>query len=134
MLRTLLILAASLVVAWLVFIVFVFVARPPQTSVRDALRLLPDTLRLVRDIARDHAIPRRTRWLLWVLLGYLALPIDLVPDFLPVIGYADDAIVVTLVLRHVVRRAGPDKLRQHWRGTDDGLLSLQRLLRLPTSN
>jgi uncharacterized membrane protein YkvA (DUF1232 family) len=51
-----------------------------------------------------------------------------------VVGYADDAILVTLVLRHVMRRAGPEKLREHWPGSDDGLASLQRLLRLPNSN
>ena len=54
---------------------------------------------------------------LWLLLGYLALPIDLVPDFIPVLGYADDAIVVALVLRSVVRRAGPDAIERHWPGT-----------------
>jgi uncharacterized membrane protein YkvA (DUF1232 family) len=133
MLRTVIVVAVSLIVAWLAFVAFVFVARPEQTRLRDAMRLLPDTLRLVRSIARDRTIPRRTRWLVWALVAYLALPIDLVPDFVPVVGYADDAILVTLVLRHVIRRAGPDKLRQHWPGSDDGLTSLQRLLRLPSS-
>jgi hypothetical protein len=50
---------------------------------------------------------------------YLAIPIDLVPDFVPVLGYADDAIIVTLVLRSVVRRAGLGAVRHHWPGTDD---------------
>jgi uncharacterized membrane protein YkvA (DUF1232 family) len=134
MLRTVIVVAASLIVAWLAFVAFVFVARPEQTTLRDAVRLLPDTLRLVRSLASDRTIPRRTRWLVWALVAYLALPIDLVPDFVPVVGYADDAILVTLVLRHVMRRAGHDKLRQHWPGDDDGLASLQRLLRLPRSN
>jgi uncharacterized membrane protein YkvA (DUF1232 family) len=134
MLRTVIVVALSLAVAWLAFVAFVFVARPEQTTLRDAMRLLPETLRLVRNIARDRTIPRRTRWLVWALVAYLALPIDLVPDFVPVVGYADDAILVTLVLRHVMRRAGPEKLREHWPGSDDGLASLQRLLRLPHSN
>jgi uncharacterized membrane protein YkvA (DUF1232 family) len=129
MVRTVLVVAASLIVVWLAFVACVVVARPEQTTLRDAMRLLPDTLRLVRNIARDRAVPRRTRWLVWALVAYLALPIDLVPDFVPVVGYADDAILVTLVVRHVVRRAGPEKLRQHWPGSDDGLVSLQRLLR-----
>jgi uncharacterized membrane protein YkvA (DUF1232 family) len=64
---------------------------------------------------------------LWLLLGYLAMPIDLVPDVIPVIGYADDAIVVALVLRSVVRRAGPDAVVRHWPGTPDGLAAVQRL-------
>ena len=105
-----------------------------QASLREALRLLPETLRLLRRLVADHAIARRTRWLVWGLLGYLAFPIDLVPDFLPVIGYADDAIITSLVLRHVIRKAGPDKLKEHWPGSPGGLAALQQFLRLPGSN
>jgi|SRR5690349_19423567 uncharacterized membrane protein YkvA (DUF1232 family) len=101
-----------------------------QTSRRDALRLLPDTLRLLRHLVRDHTIPRRTRWLVWALFGYLACPIDLIPDFVPVIGYADDVIITSLVLRHVIRKAGPQTLQTHWAGTPEGLAALHRLLRL----
>jgi uncharacterized membrane protein YkvA (DUF1232 family) len=50
-----------------------------------------------------------------------------VPDFVPVLGYADDAIVVSLVLRSVVRRAGASVVRGHWPGTDDGLAAVGRL-------
>ncbi len=64
---------------------------------------------------------------LWLLLGYLLLPIDLIPDFLPVIGYADDVIVLALVLRSVVRHAGVTAVREHWSGTPDGLQVLGRL-------
>ena len=64
-----------------------------------------------------------------LLLGYLALPFDLIPDFIPVLGYADDAIIVTLVLRSVVRRAGEDAVRAHWPGSDDGFAALARLVR-----
>jgi uncharacterized membrane protein YkvA (DUF1232 family) len=131
MLRTVAVVAACLVVAWLAFIAFVFVIRPDGTSLRDAMRLLPDTLRLVRRLAADRTMPRRTRWLVGLLLLYLASPVDLVPDFVPAIGYADDAIITALVLRHVIRRAGPRKLREHWPGSADGLSTLTRLLRLP---
>jgi uncharacterized membrane protein YkvA (DUF1232 family) len=62
-----------------------------------------------------------------VLLGYLLLPIDLVPDFIPVIGYADDAIVVALVLRFATRHAGADALGRHWPGTPQGLQALRAL-------
>jgi uncharacterized membrane protein YkvA (DUF1232 family) len=133
MLRTLLILVVVLVGTWVVFVAFVAIARPDQTTIRDALRLLPDAVRLVRRVAADHTIPRRTRWLLWFLLVYLVSPIDLIPDFIPVIGYADDVVVAGFVLRLVVRRAGSEKLREHWPGTPEGLAALQRLLRLPTT-
>ncbi|WP_219509454.1 YkvA family protein [Nonomuraea ceibae] len=62
-----------------------------------------------------------------LLIAYLALPLDLVPDFIPVLGYADDAIIVTAVLRSVVRRAGLPAVRRHWPGTDDGFAVLTRL-------
>jgi uncharacterized membrane protein YkvA (DUF1232 family) len=70
---------------------------------------------------------------LWLLLAYLAIPIDLVPDLVPVLGYADDAIIVTLVLRSVVRRAGARVIRRHRPGTDDGFAALARLTGLQLS-
>jgi uncharacterized membrane protein YkvA (DUF1232 family) len=131
--RTLLIVVGALVAVWLAFVLFVAIAKPDGTSLRDALRLLPDILRLVRRLATDRAIPRRTRWLVWALLAYLLLPIDLIPDFVPVLGYADDVIVTSLVLRYVIRRAGMAKVEEHWPGPPEGLAGLRRLLRLPNS-
>jgi uncharacterized membrane protein YkvA (DUF1232 family) len=89
--------------------------------------VLPDVLRLIRRLAADDTQPRGIRVRLALLLAYLALPIDLIPDFFPVLGYADDAIIVTLVLRNVVRRAGVDAVREHWPGTDAGFGVLTRL-------
>jgi uncharacterized membrane protein YkvA (DUF1232 family) len=67
---------------------------------------------------------------LWLLFVYLAIPIDIVPDFIPVLGYADDAIIVMAVLRSVVRRAGIESVQRLWPGTPDGLSSLSTLARL----
>ena len=106
--------------------------RPDNTSVSDASRLLPDTLRLVRRLATDRAIPWSTRLWLYALLVYLASPLDLVPDIIPVIGYADDAIITSFVLRHFIARSGPAKLVEHWPGTPHGLALLQRVLRIDT--
>jgi uncharacterized membrane protein YkvA (DUF1232 family) len=117
----------GLVVIWLVMLVVLWRIKPDRAGLRDALRLLPDLLRLLRRLAGDRDLPRGIRIRLWLLLGYLLLPFDLVPDFIPVLGYADDAIVVVLALRSVVRHAGTDALRRHWPGTDDGLATLQRL-------
>jgi uncharacterized membrane protein YkvA (DUF1232 family) len=94
---------------------------------KEALRVLPDVLRLVRRLAADKSLPRGVRVRLWLLLVYLAIPIDLIPDFIPVLGYADDAIIVTAVLRGVVRRAGLDAVRAHWPGTEDGFAVVVRL-------
>jgi uncharacterized membrane protein YkvA (DUF1232 family) len=84
-------------------------------------------LRLVRRLAADKTLPRGVRIRLGLLVVYLAIPIDLIPDFVPVLGYADDAIIVTAVLRGVVRRAGLDAVRAHWPGTDDGFAAVARL-------
>jgi uncharacterized membrane protein YkvA (DUF1232 family) len=131
--KTLLVLGIAVVVAWLAFIAFVCVVRPDNTSLADAGRLLPDTLRLVKRLARDPGLPRSRRWLVWALLVYLAVPIDLVPDFIPVVGYADDAIITSFVLRHVIAHAGEPKLREHWPGSADGLATLLRILRVAPS-
>ena len=112
---------------WLALVAALWLTRPDDLRLRDLVRLLPDVLRLLRRLAADATLPRGVRVRLWLLLGYLAMPIDLVPDVIPVIGYADDAIVVALVLRSVVRRAGSDAVARHWPGTPDGLVALRRL-------
>jgi len=131
MLSLLTALAVSLAAAWVALIAFLLVARPRGSLLEEAVRILPDTLRLLRRIAVDSSLPRGVRVRLWLLFAYLAFPIDLVPDFIPVIGYADDAVLVGLVLRSVVQRAGPEALRRHWPGTPDGLAVLWRVARLP---
>jgi uncharacterized membrane protein YkvA (DUF1232 family) len=99
-----------------------YARRHPETiRLGDALRLLPDLVRLLRRLAADRSLPHGVRVRLFLLLAYLAAPIDLIPDFVPVLGYADDVLVVALVLRSVIRRAGPDALRRHWPGTPDAL-------------
>jgi uncharacterized membrane protein YkvA (DUF1232 family) len=129
--RVLIVVAATLVLLWLALIAYVWIARPDAASARDAVRLIPDILRLVRRIAADRSLPRGVRVRLWLLLGYLVFPIDLVPDVIPGLGYADDVVIVAAALRSVVRRAGPDAVRRHWPGTDAGLSTLWRLTRLP---
>ncbi|MEV6447475.1 YkvA family protein [Amycolatopsis sp. NPDC051716] len=118
---------AALLLAWAALLVALVLVRPRGGLLREALRLLPDVLRLVRRLAADKTLPRGVRIRLGLLLAYLALPIDLVPDFIPVLGYADDAILVSAVLRSVVRRAGLGAVRAHWPGTDDGFAALTRL-------
>lgn len=120
-------LGAALLLAWIALIVVLVIVRPRRGLLPEALRLLPDVLRLVRRLAADKTLPRGVRMRLGLLLVYLASPIDLVPDFIPVLGYADDAIVVTAVLRGVVRRAGLAAVRAHWPGTDDGFAAVVRL-------
>ena len=116
--------AAGLLLLWVLLLVVLWRTKPDDRLIREALRLLPDVLRLVARLARDSSLPRGLRIRLWLLLGYLALPIDLVPDFIPVIGYADDAILLVWTLRSVTRIAGTDAVTRHWPGTPQGLQAL----------
>lgn len=119
--------AAALLLAWVALVVVLVAVRPRGGLLKEAVRLLPDVLRLIRRLAADKSLPRGVRVRLALLMVYLAVPIDLVPDFIPVLGYADDAIVATAVLRSVVRRAGLPAVRAHWPGTDDGFAAVVRL-------
>lgn len=121
---------AGLALLWLLLIAVLWATKPDELRVRELLRLLPDVVRLVRRLAADRALPRGVRVRLWLLLAYLVSPIDIVPDFIPVLGYADDAVIVALVLRSVIRRAGPAAVARHWPGTPEGLAALRRLARL----
>jgi len=121
---------AALVLLWLVLFLCLALLRPEGSSLRDAARTLPDVVRLVHRLARDRDLSRSVRARLAFLLVYLALPIDLVPDFIPLLGYADDAIITGIVLRSVIRRAGPDVVRRHWPGSDEGLAIVGRLCRV----
>ncbi|GGQ19850.1 YkvA family protein [Streptomyces mutabilis] len=123
----------GLMLTWLLVIAAMLIVRPRGSLFTEAIRLLPDLLRLIPRLARDPDLPRGARVRLWLLLAYLAMPIDLVPDFIPVLGYADDAIVVAAVLRAIVRRASPHALNRHWPGTDDGLAAVRRLAGLPAA-
>ena len=112
---------------WIALVIALAIARPADLSVTDALRLLPDVVVLLRRLAADSNLPRGIRIRLILLLIYLLLPIDLIPDFIPVLGYTDDAIIVALALRSVTRRAGPEALDEHWPGTPKGLHAVRRL-------
>lgn len=128
-------LVLGLLAVWLILVVALLIAArrgPAPVTLREAARLLPDVLRLVRRLAADATVPRGVRVRLWLLLGYLLLPLDLVPDFIPVIGWADDAIVIALVLRSVVRRAGVDAIVRHWPGSEAGLAATLRLAGQPS--
>ncbi len=127
-------LAAGTVLAWFALVMALLAVRPRGGVPYEVLRLLPDVLRLVRRLAADRDLPHGVRVRLGVLVAYLAIPFDLIPDFVPVLGHADDAIIVTVVLRSVVRRAGISGVRQHWPGTDNGFIALCRLTGLPAGD
>lgn len=122
---------SGIMLAWLILIVAVWLVKPGDLRVGDMVRLLPDLLRLFKRVATDRAVPKMVRVELLLLLGYLVSPIDLIPDFIPIIGFLDDAVVVAIMLRIVVRTAGPEMLEKHWPGTPEGLRALRQLCGLP---
>ena len=97
-----------------------------RSEARALVRFIPDCVVLFRRLLGDARISRRRKWLLAAVIGYLALPLDLVPDFIPVAGQLDDAIVVALALRVVLRGAGPELVREHWPGPEDTLKLILR--------
>jgi uncharacterized membrane protein YkvA (DUF1232 family) len=103
------------------------VAAGRREEARALAGLVPDCLVLLRRLLGDERVPRRRKLLLVALLGYLALPFDLIPDLIPVAGQLDDVIVVALVLRHVLRGAGPELVREHWPGPEASLRLVLRL-------
>jgi uncharacterized membrane protein YkvA (DUF1232 family) len=117
----------SLVVAWITLLAVLAVWRPRGINLAEARRFVPDLVRLLRSLAADRSVSPGVRRRLGFGLAYLALPIDLIPDFVPVLGYADDVVVVGLVLRSVVRRAGPGAVDRHWQGSAAGLALVHKL-------
>ncbi len=102
-------------------------AHPETVRLRDALRLLPDLLRLLRRLLADGTLPTGVRVRVALLVAYLAMPFDLVPDFIPVAGQLDDAILLGLALRLLVRGSGPELVREHWPGPEESLRAVLRL-------
>jgi uncharacterized membrane protein YkvA (DUF1232 family) len=88
---------------------------------------VPDCAILVGRLAREKELSRARRLTLLGLAAYLAMPFDLVPDFIPVIGLLDDALLLALVLRGVIAAAGPEIVRRHWSGPDSSLRVVLRL-------
>lgn len=122
--------AAGSILIWLALMVSLWRGKPDDVGLRDAARLLPDLLQLLKRLAADSTMPRGVGIRIALLMLYLASPLDLIPDIVPVIGYADDAIIVAIVLRSVMRVAGVDALAKHWPGTPGGLDAVYRLCRL----
>jgi len=131
-------LAISLAVSLAAFIVLALIAsRRHHGSLADMTRTLPATLGLLARLSRDSGVPRTVRWRIAFALAYNAQPIiNIIPDFVPVIGFADNVVVTAWAVRSVIRVSGHDAVHRNWRGSPLGLASLYSALRLgiaPTS-
>jgi uncharacterized membrane protein YkvA (DUF1232 family) len=107
----------GVLVLWALLLAILWVVRPRDVRLRDLAGVIPDLLRLVRDLIADPSVPLRVRIVLVGLLAWLVSPIDLIPEFIPILGPLDDLIVSVIVLRYVRRRLGDIELRRRWRGT-----------------
>ena len=117
---------AALAVLWLALVLALY-ATGRREEARELARFVPDCVVLVRRLLGDPRIARRHKVLLILLLAYLALPFDLVPDFIPVAGQLDDVLILAWVLRRLLRDAGPEVVREHWRGPERPLRLVLRL-------
>ena len=122
-------LALSLLVVAAVYVaaVLALVLLGRRDDARAFARFVPDCIVLVKRLLGDSRVPRRRKLLLLALAGYLALPFDLVPDFIPVAGQLDDAIVAAWVLRRVLRSGDRELLAEHWPGPERSLALVNRI-------
>jgi uncharacterized membrane protein YkvA (DUF1232 family) len=98
-----------------------------DSRARVLARFVPDCIVLFQRLLRDPRVPRGTKVMLVPAIAYLAFPLDLIPDFIPVIGYLDDAVVLAWALRRIVLAAGPVVVREQWPGPARSLATVLRL-------
>jgi uncharacterized membrane protein YkvA (DUF1232 family) len=122
----LLLVAACALIVYAVFVIALIIAGRSQGA-RAVAGFILDCIVLLRRLLGDPRVPRWHKLLLGALIGYLAFPFDLVPDFIPVAGHVDDAVVVALALRVVLRHSGTELLREHWPGPETSLATVLRL-------
>jgi uncharacterized membrane protein YkvA (DUF1232 family) len=114
----------AIALVWVVFLLIFWVLRPKGVSVRELLGLIPDILRLLRSLIGDSAAPLDVRLVLIGLVAWIVSPIDLIPEFIPVLGPMDDVVVAIVAMRYVRRRVGTVDLRRRWTGSEAGFAML----------
>jgi hypothetical protein len=118
----------GLVALWGVALAAFWALRPRGVPTREILGVVPDVLRLLRSIIGDGSAPADVRLVLVALVAWIVSPIDLIPEFIPVLGPLDDVVVAIVAMRYVRRRVGVENLRSRWSGTDDGFALLLRVI------
>ncbi len=126
--RVVLEVVVGLVVLWAALLLLFWLLRPRGVPTRDILRVVPDVVRLLRALLTDRTVPLDVRVVLVGLLAWILSPIDLIPEFIPVLGPLDDILVAVVAMRYARRRLGVATLRDRWRGTDDGFTLLLRVI------
>jgi len=126
--RALIIALAIALGVWILAIIGLVIAGK-RTHAKELAMILPNLLSLLRGLIRDPRVGRVDKFLLIVAVAWVASPIDLIPEFIPVFGPLDDVVVVALILRRLVRRAGPQVVSDHWRGDPEVMRKILKLVR-----
>ena len=116
--------AVGLILLWILFVALLWILRPRDARLADLIRIVPDVLRLARSLIDDRSVPLGVRAALVGMVAWVVNPIDLIPEFIPILGPLDDVVVAVLVLRYVRRRLGDDQLSRRWPGTPQGYVLL----------
>jgi uncharacterized membrane protein YkvA (DUF1232 family) len=118
----------GLIALWVALLVLFWLLRPKGVSGRELLAVVPDVLRLLRSVISDREAPKDVRLVIGGLILWIISPLDLIPEFIPVLGPLDDVIVAVVALRYVRRRLGIEDLRRRWRGSEEGFALLERVV------
>jgi uncharacterized membrane protein YkvA (DUF1232 family) len=120
--------AVALLALWAALLVLFFVLRPRGVPAREIARVVPDVVRLLRALITDGTMPLDVRVVLVALIAWVVSPIDLIPEFVPVLGPLDDVVVAVVAMRYARRRVGVEALRARWPGSPDGFALLLRVI------
>lgn len=118
----------GIVLLWALILVLLLLFRPEGVPLRELIRVVPDVMRLLGSIIGDRSTPLDVRAVLVLLLVWIISPIDLIPEFIPVLGPLDDVVVAAVALRYARRRLGIGGLRRRWAGSDEGFALLVRMV------
>ena len=124
---------AILLVVW-VALVLGLILLGRRAMARELAMLVPNLTRLFAGLVRDPRVPLRAKLVLGATVVYLAMPIDLVPDFIPIAGSLDDAIVAAFALRYILRATSPEIVAAHWAGDPATLRRILWLARASLAN
>jgi len=119
---------AGLIALWLALLALLWVLRPRDVGARELIGVIPDVVRFLRTTITDPSVPIDARLVLAALVAWILSPVDLIPEFVPVLGPLDDVIVAVVAMRYVRWRLGIDGIRRRWPGSDEGFALLARVI------
>ena len=105
-------------------------SRQGSKLIQDAVMVIPNLVKLVGRLMTDPRVPRRSKIALGAAAAYVASPVDLIPEVIPVIGWADDVVILLMAIDSLINRSGPEIVEEHWDGPIDLLSLIEDILAL----